>query len=110
MFDKISSSWESFIPFEEFKYPKGFIVGGALSISFDNAAFLVIEGFDNTYKALNPNYLLKWKMINDYYSRKYKYLNLNAVVGEFAENHQYTGLNEMKLGFNTVVTEKFCLR
>ena len=87
------------------KYPKGFIVGGALSISFDNAAFLVIEGFDNTYKALNPNYLLKWKMINDYYSRKYKYLNLNAVVGEFAENHQYAGLNEMKLGFNTVVTE-----
>ena len=30
---------------------------------------------------------------------------MNAVVGEFEKKNQYSGLNEMKLGFNTIVTE-----
>ena len=87
------------------EYPKGLIVGGAIVITYDNAAYLVIEGFDTKYKALNPNYLLKWKMINDYHNKSYKYLNLNAVVGVFEENNKYAGLNEMKLGFGSVITE-----
>ena len=44
-------------------------------------------------------------MIQDYNSRGFKYINLNAIVGEFQEKNQYSGLNEMKLGFNTTVTE-----
>ena len=41
----------------------------------------------------------------DYNYLGYKYLNMNAVVGEFQEKNPYSGLNEMKLGFNTLVTE-----
>ena len=44
-------------------------------------------------------------MIDDYKKKNYKYLNLNAIVGEFNKKNKYSGLNEMKLGFNTMITE-----
>ena len=77
----------------------------AMVITYDNAAYVFVDGFNDEYRPLNPNYLLKWYMIQDYNNRGFKYINLNAIVGEFEENNQYSGLNEMKLGFNTTVTE-----
>ena len=85
--------------------PHGLIVGTALNLCYDNVCYLVIEGFNQDFKALNPNYLIKWKMINDYKNRNFKYIDLNAVSGEFKKITKYTGLNEMKLGFNSLVTE-----
>ena len=32
-------------------------------------------------------------------------VNLNGIVGEFEQKNEYSGLNEMKLGFNSIVTE-----
>ena len=85
--------------------PDGLIVGTALNLSYDNVCYLVIEGFNQSFKTLNPNYLIKWKMINDYKNKNFKYINLNAVSGEFTKINKYSGLNEMKLGFNSLVTE-----
>jgi len=87
------------------KYPKGMIIGGAIVINYDNAAFVFTEGFDEKYTALNASYLLKWRMIDDYNKKGHKYLNINAVVGEFEQKNEYSGLNEMKLGFHSIVTE-----
>lgn len=86
-------------------YPEGIIIGGALVISYDNAAYIFIDGIDERYTALNANYLLKWRMIEDYKRKGYKYLNLNAIVGDFEKKNKYSGLNDMKLGFNTTITE-----
>ena len=85
--------------------PNGLIVGTALNLCYDNVCYLIIEGFNQDFKSLNPNYLIKWKMINDYKNRNFKYIDLNAVSGEFTKITKYTGLNEMKLGFNSLVTE-----
>ena len=85
--------------------PQGLIVGTALNLCYDNVCYLIIEGFNQDFKSLNPNYLIKWKMINDYKNRNFKYIDLNAVSGEFTKTTKYTGLNEMKLGFNSLVTE-----
>lgn len=85
--------------------PDGVIIGTAMTICYDNTAFLFIEAFDKSYKNLNPNYLIKWKMINEYKNRNFKYLNLNAVSGEFKKDNKFYGLNEMKLGFHAVVSE-----
>lgn len=87
------------------KYPAGMTIGGALVINYDNAAYIIADGFNEKFSSLNASYLIKWKMITDYNSLGYKYLNMNAVVGEFAKKNPYSGLNEMKLGFNTIVTE-----
>ena len=51
------------------------------------------------------NLLLKWQLINDYNNAGLKYINLNAIVGEFNESNEYSGLNESKLGFNSTATE-----
>ena len=87
------------------KYPDGMIIGGAMVINFDNAAYILTDGFNENFSSLNASYLIKWQMIMDYNALGYKYLNMNAVVGEFEKKNPYSGLNEMKLGFNTLVTE-----
>lgn len=87
------------------EYPEGLIIAGGLSIIYDNAAFLITEGFDPKFKSLNANYLLKWRMICDYHNEKLKYFNLNAISGNFDKKSKYAGLNEMKLGYNSMVTE-----
>ena len=85
--------------------PEGLIIGTSLNLTYDNVCYLIIEGFNQSFKTLNPNYLIKWKMINDYKNKNIKYINLNAVSGEFTKINKYSGLNEMKLGFNSLVTE-----
>lgn len=87
------------------QYPQGIKIAGAMVITYDNAAYVFVDGVNEEYSSLNANYLLKWYMIQDYNNRGFKYLNLNAIVGEFQEKNQYSGLNEMKLGFNTTITE-----
>ena len=76
-----------------------------LIIKYDNAAYIVSDGYNEKFSSLNASYLIKWQMISDYNQQGLKYLNMNAVVGEFEKKNQYSGLNEMKLGFNTIVTE-----
>lgn len=87
------------------EYPEGLKIAGSLVIKYDNAAFIFIDGIDEQYKNLNANYLMRWKMIEDYNDEDLKYLNLNAVVGDFTNKNKYSGLNEMKLGYNSTVTE-----
>ena len=85
--------------------PDGIKVAGAMTIIFDNAAYVFIDGIKSKYSSLNANYLVKWFMIEYYNNRGFKYINLNAIAGEFEEEHDYSGLNESKLGFNSTVTE-----
>ena len=87
------------------RHPQGLVIAGALSIVYDNAAYLIIDGFDREHSNLNPSYLIKWNMIRDYHKRELKYFNLNAVSGDFSKENKYEGLNEMKLSFNPIVVE-----
>ena len=87
------------------EYPEGLKIAGTLVIKYDNAAYVFIDGIDEDYKQLNANYLMRWIMIEDYNNENLKYINLNGVVGNFAEKNEYSGLNEMKLGYNSTVTE-----
>ena len=85
--------------------PDGIVIGGTLVIKYDNAAFILVEGIDERFTYLNVSYLLKWHLIQTFNEQGYKYINLNAIVGEFEENNQYSGLNESKLGFDSTITE-----
>ncbi len=85
--------------------PDGIVIGAAMVIRYDNAAYIFTEGSDESYSNLNANYLLKWQMISDYNEEGFKYINLNAVVGEFEKQNKYSGLNEAKLGYNSMITE-----
>ena len=85
--------------------PKGIIIGAVMVIKYDGAAYLFTEGIDEEYGYLNAATLLKWKLIEDYNNQGLKYLNLNGIVGDFENQNEYSGLNESKLGFNSIVTE-----
>ena len=87
------------------KYPNGLVIGSALVIKFDNAAYIIAEGTHPKFKNLNSDYVIKWKMIEDYTEENLKYLNLEGIAGEFEKDHPYKHLNETKLGFNTTVSE-----
>ncbi len=85
--------------------PDGLIIAGAMIIKYDDAAFIFTEGMDENYSNLNALYLLKWQLINDYFQRGYKYINLNGITGQFDKRNKYSGLNESKLGFDSTITE-----
>lgn len=85
--------------------PQGLIVAGGLNVIYDNAAYLITEGVNEKFRSLNANYLLKWRMINDYNNEKLKYINLNGIAGNFEKENKYAGFNATKLGFNTIITE-----
>lgn len=87
------------------KYPEGLIIGGIMVIKYQNGMNLVIEGFDKKYTTFNPNYLLKWELIKKFNQEEFNYFNLNGIVGEFKEKNKYSGLNEMKLGYNASAIE-----
>ena len=87
------------------EHPEGIKIAAAMVVTYDNAAYVFVDGINEENSSLNAGYLLKWYMIQDYNSRGFKYLNLNAIVGEFEKKNAYSGLNEMKLGFNTTITE-----
>lgn len=87
------------------KYPDGIVIGGMLAIKYQNNMNLIIEGFDKKYRNFNPNYLLKWEIIKKLNNEGYDYFNLNGIVGEFNETNKYSGLNEMKLGYNASALE-----
>lgn len=85
--------------------PDGIPIGATMVIKYDNAAYLFTEGIDEAYGHLNASTLMKWKLIDDYNNQGFKYVNLNGVVGDFENENEYSGLNESKLGFNSIVTE-----
>lgn len=89
--------------------PDGITIAGAMVLKYDNAAYIIAEGIDDSYSPLNAGYLLKWQIIADYNKLGFKYVNLNAVVGDFEnknpKKNKYLGLNESKLGYNSLVTE-----
>ena len=89
--------------------PDGIIVAGAMVIKYDNAAYIFTEGVDPSYSTINAGALIKWQLIEDYNELGFKYINLNAIVGDFEnknpKRNPYIGLNESKLGYNTTVTE-----
>ena len=88
--------------------PEGIIIGAAMVIRYDNAAYIFTEGMDEDYGVLNANSLLKWQIIDDYNKEGFKYVNLNGISGDFdhdPKNNPYVGLNESKLGFDATITE-----
>lgn len=85
--------------------PDGIIIAAAMVLKYDNAAYIISEGIDERYDYINASYLIKWNIIDEYNKRGFKYVNLGGVVGEFEAENEYSGLNEMKLGFNSTITE-----
>jgi len=82
-------------------------IGAALVIKHNNGVELVIDSYEQEYLDFNPRYVLIWELIKKYKGEGFKYINLNAVVGEFNKEDlgKYNTLNDIKLSFNSTVIE-----
>ena len=87
------------------KNPKGIIIGAGAYIIEKHGVSLLIEGQNNNYKLYYPTFAIKWHVIEKYAKKGAIYFDLNAITGYFEDNNKFKGLNEMKLGFNSDVTE-----
>ncbi len=79
-------------------------VAGALVIKQGNKATIVVSAYDKKYKDFAPNYFLYNEIIK-HYKDKYKYLDLNGILGDFDKDNKYYGINQFKLGFKPKIYE-----
>ncbi|MGN1000814.1 MAG: lipid II:glycine glycyltransferase FemX [Bacilli bacterium] len=86
-------------------HPEGLLIGGAVVIKYGNQINLLIDGYTEEYNNLCPGYLTKWKIIEKYAQSEISFFDLNAISGDFTDTNRYKGLNEAKLGYNSLATE-----
>lgn len=79
-------------------------LAGALVIKYQNRVIIEISGFDKSMGRYSPNYFLYYALIK-YYSKNYKYIDLNGITGDLSKDGYYYGLNRFKMGFNPDVYE-----
>lgn len=86
-------------------YPEGIILASALLIKNNEEVYLLMDGYDSTYKSLNAKHLLLWKLCERYSKKGFKKLNLGGIAGINDTPKEYKGLNEFKLNFNAQAIE-----
>ncbi len=86
-------------------YPEGIILASALLIKNNEEVFLLMDGYDSTYKRLNAKHLLLWKLCERYCKKGFKKFNLGGMASIINTPKEYKGLNEFKLSFNAEVIE-----
>lgn len=79
-------------------------IAGAITIKYKNRVYILITGYDKTFKKFSPNYFLHYQLI-EYYKNDYDFIDLNGITGDFTEENPYKGLDEFKLGFNPYAFE-----
>ena len=87
------------------EYPDGIILSSALVIKWQNEVYLIMDGYDDTYKSFNGKHLLLWKLMGRYSKLGYQRFNLGGISNVQKTNKKYEGLNEFKLKFNAKVVE-----
>lgn len=87
------------------KYPDGLITASALIVKNDDEVFMLMDGYNTSFKRLNSKHLLLWKLIEKYSNEGYKKFNLGGLTNPNIENNPYQGLNEFKASFNSKIIE-----
>lgn len=87
------------------KFPNGIITSSALIIKWQDAVYLVIDGYDKKYRQFGAKQLMIWKLMGRYAKLGFKKFYLGGVANINKTNNKYKGLNEFKLNFHSNVIE-----
>ena len=82
--------------------PQGIVVGSCMTIKHKDKVYLLIDRYNNNYSSLNMNYLLIWRLIEQYINAGYREFNLGGITNFSLEDNPYKELNDFKLGFGSV--------
>ncbi len=86
--------------------PDGLLIGGIITLNYDNSTFLIAEGYDKEYSNLYPDDFMKWQLIKLYSHQKKKFFNMGGVSGNFDDyKGQHLQKDTTLLGYNPVIME-----
>lgn len=85
--------------------PNGIITSSVLIIKNKAEIYMIMDGYDKTYKKLNSKHLLIWKLIEKFALQGYKTFNLGGIGNYNLKNNKYEGLTNFKLSFGSVIYE-----
>ena len=87
------------------EYPQGIVTSSALIIKNEGEIYILIDGFDMTYKNTNSKHLLIWKLMEKYSREGYHKFNLGGMTNYKLKENKYNGLNKFKFGFGSKCVE-----
>ena len=87
------------------EFPKGIVTSAVLIIKNKTEAYMIMDGYDKTYKKLNSKHLLIWKLIEKFAKEGFKTFNLGGIANYNLKNSKYEGLTTFKLNFGANVYE-----
>lgn len=87
------------------QYPKGIITSSALIIKNKTEVYLIMDGYDKSYRNLNSKHLLLWKLIEKFSYEGFKTFNLGGISNYNLQNNKYNGLIKFKTSFGSVIYE-----
>ena len=87
------------------KYPDGLVCGAALVISHGKGAEILINYGLKEFEHFNVNSILNFEIMKYYSDKKFKYINLGSVSGNFSSKSKYYPMLENKKGFNSSIIE-----
>lgn len=85
--------------------PDGVVLASVLIIHNQDTAFMIMDGYNTSYKNLNGKHLLLWKLMERYNKLGFKKINLNGITDVTLESNPYHGLNQFKLNFHALAIE-----
>lgn len=87
------------------KYPEGLITSSIVIVKNNDELYMLMDGYNTSFKRLNSKHLLLWKLIEKYSNEGYKKFNFGGLTNPNIENNPYQGLNEFKTSFNSKIIE-----
>lgn len=87
------------------EYPNGIVTSSILIIKNKTEVYMIMDGYDKTYKRLNSKHLLIWKLIEKFAKEGYKTFNLGGISNYNLKDNKYSGLNNFKLSFGSIIYE-----
>lgn len=76
-------------------YPNGLVTAGVAVIKWGTMVTFFASGVDENFKDQNPEYLLKWQLIQEYAKQGYKIVNLGGLTSELRKDYESTLKTEM---------------
>lgn len=76
-------------------YPNGLVTAGVAVIKWGSTVTFFASGVDENFKNQNPEYLLKWQLMQEYAKQGYKVVNLGGLTSELRKDYDSILKTEM---------------
>lgn len=69
------------------QYPNGLVIAGVAIIKSGNTITFFASGINEKFKDQNPEYLLKWNLMQEFAKQGYKTVDFGGILGEFTSEY-----------------------